>query len=203
MAVFILLAVLLVATIIFFVVAALYLNNISKLKYDFYCEKLVKRIAKRRKLLSSTRLNIANFDSNKINVNHIIFGKKYIYLISDFKFNGFVYGDASDKSWIYYNRREKKNKYIVNLNELANENIDEISALLGINRDPFISICLISNNCDFKLKNQDLKANHLVHYFGLRRKIRKLEKSDIDSLDENQIYEEYNTIEEANKQSSL
>lgn len=203
MGLFILLAVLLVAAIIFFIAVAVFLSHISVSKFDFYCEKLVKRIAKKSNLLSLTNLNITNFDSNNIRINHVIFGKKYIYLISDFKLNGFVHGDVNDKSWIYYNRKEKKHKYIVNLNELADENINQMSSLLGINSDPFSSICLISNNCDFRIKNQNLKTNHMVHYLSLGRKIRKLEKSKIDSLDEKQIYEEYKTIEEASKQSSL
>lgn len=197
---FILLAVILVLEVAFFIGFFFYTSRMSPLKFDLYCEKLVKHFAKRNKLLCLTRLNISNFERNRISVNHIIFGKKYIYLISDFKLNGFVYGGKDDKSWIYYNRHEKKNKYIVNLNELANQNIKEVSALLGVNSDPFKSICLISNNCDFNLKNQDKQTNHVVHFMGLCRKIRKLEKSNIDSLDKEQIYEEYTKIKETNDQ---
>ena len=200
MVLFILLILLFLLELATFIGSLFYLSRISREKYDSLCEKIVKRFAKRNHLLSLTKLNLYDFEQNHINVDHILFGKKYIYLITDFKLDGFVYGDAYDKSWIYYNRHQKSNKYITNLNDLANQNIKDVAGLLGINSDPFVSVCLISSNCDFKLKNQEQQLNHFTHFFSLKKRIKQLETSPIDSLDKEQIYEEFKTIEEANKQ---
>ena len=194
------LVLLLILVVMFAIIFAIFLSKISPEKYSKFCAKKVRNLARKKSLLYLDDVNLVNFDKEHIYVDQIIFGKKYIYLVTDIKLNGFVSGDACDNSWIYYNRKEKKHKYIANLNELAKDNIKEVSTLLGVDSAPFVSICLISNNCDFKIKNQNRNESHIVHFLSLKRKIRHLEKSKINSLDEEQIYEEYKRVKETNVQ---
>ncbi len=198
---FIFLAVLLVIAIVFFITFPLLTVHMSNEQFASYCERKVNRIARRRNLLRITNLAISRFDSEKIYVDHIIFGKKYIYLITNIKLKGFVVGEENDKSWIHYNYSKKKARYISNLNELSNKNIQEFADILRINSDFFVSICLIPNNCDFKIKGSKKASNHIVHYFSLARKIRKFEHAKINALDKEQIYEQYTRIKETNEQS--
>lgn len=203
MIVFTILVVLLVITLTFFIAFPIITTRMSNETYKSLCDEKIRRIAKRNNLLQITNLNISKFDSERIYVDQIVFGKKYIYLISDVKLKGFVVGDENDKSWIHYNYFKKHAKYVANLNELAKENIDEFAGILGINKEPFISICLIPNNCDFKITGENKQSNRIVHFSSLNRKIRRFEKGKINSLDEEQIYEQYKIIEEANEQNKI
>lgn len=196
---FILLAILLVLAIIFFTVFPILTIKMSNEQYAKFCSRKVKRIAKRYSLPEISDLNILSYGGEKIYVNHVIFGKKYIYLITPIKLKGFVVGEENDESWIHYNYSKKHAKYISNLNELANKSISEFASILGVNKDPFKSIMLIPNNCDFKIKGNKNQLTNIVHYFSLKRKIKKLEKSNIDSLDQEQIYEHYKAIKETSK----
>ena len=127
---FIALVVLLVVFVIAFILFLIWTRRMNLETFKSYCQKKVKRIAKRNDLLSIADLSISNYESEKLLINHVIFGKKYIYLISDFMLKGFVSGEANDNSWVYYNNIKKTTTevvtgssayvgiYMVNLNDV-------------------------------------------------------------------------------------
>lgn len=195
---FIGLVILLVLFIIAFTLFLIWTRRMNLETFIKHCQKKIKRIAKRNDLLSVPDLSISNYDSEKMLVNHVIFGKKYIYLISDFMLKGFVSGEANDNSWVYYNNIKKTTHYLSNLHMLSDKNIRDFSGILGISSDPIVSICLIPNECDFKIKSSEDPKKIIVHYASLARKIKQFENQEIGSLDKAQIYEQYKTIENKN-----
>lgn len=199
---FILLAVLLSLFIILFLTITIFVRKMNAKQYNKFCERKIQRIARRYDFLNVTNLNIANFNSERIKVDQIIFGKKYIYLITDLFIKGFVNGEVSDNSWMYFSSIERKHHYLNNLNEILSQNIAEFVNIFGIKNDPIIPICLIPNECEFKIKNLNNDKKLIVNYCKFTRTIRRLEKENIGSLEPKQIYEHYKTIKNKNEQEN-
>ena len=197
---FIALAIVLFLFIVAFVAFFIFLRKMSFETFEKLCEKKVKRIAKRDKVLVIEQLHLLNYKSEKLGVHHVIFGKKYIYLITDFLLKGFVSGEVNDNSWVYFNSVTKKNHYLSNLNKISEQNIQEFAGILGIKSDPIVSICLIPNECDFNIKNINSNQKMVVRYSSLSKKIKEFEKQSIGSLNEEQIYEQFRTIESKNNE---
>ena len=199
MIIFILLAIVLVFFITLFVMFLRYLKKMDEQTFNKLCINKVRKIAKRNKLLAIEKLSILNYTREKINVDHVIFGTKYIYIITDFLYKGFVSGELNDNSWIYENTASKKTTYSKNLSKISDKNIRDFAEILEINDDPIVSICLVPNECDFSIRELGNDKKMVVHYSSLNRKIKELENRDIGKLNEKQIYEQYQNIKERNK----
>ena len=199
---FIALAIILTIFIASFVIFLVLLRKMTFDTFKKLSSAKVSRIAKRKKYLAIDNLNILNYKREKLGVDHVIFGKKYIYIITDFMLKGFVSGEVNDNSWVYYNKITKKNQYLENLSTVSDKNIQEFAAILGINADPIVSICLVPNECDFTVKQLEFNKKMVVHYSSLNRKIKELENQDIGTLNEKQIYEQYSTIKSKNEERS-
>ena len=197
---FIALAITLVLFIVAFILFLVWLNKMSFETFNKLAKRKVARFAKRNKLLAIEDLHILTYTRELLDVHHVVFGKKYIYLITDFMFKGFISGEVNDNSWVYYNKQTKKSEYIENLGKTSDKNIQEFAGILGINADPIVSICLVPNECDFSVKEIEERKKMVVHYSSLNRKIKELENQEIGSLNENQIYEQFRTIESKNKE---
>jgi hypothetical protein len=168
--------------------------------YIRHCTKKVGRIAKRKHCYSILNLNLLNYDREKLSVNHVIFGKKYIYLISDFMLKGFVSGEVNDNSWVYFNNVTKQTHYLDNLDSVLGKNTQDFAGILGISPDPIISICLVPNECDLSVNGLESKSRFIVHYSGLNRILNILERKPIGSFKEEQIFEQYQTIKKKNEE---
>ena len=199
---FIALAIILVLFIVAFILFLVMLRKMTPETFKLLCQMKVRRIARRNKLLAVPNLNILNYEREKVGVDHVIFGKKYIYIITDFMLKGFVSGEVNDNSWVYFNKIQKKNHYLANLSYVSDKNIQEFAEILGIKPDPIVSICLVPNECDFTVKQLEYNKKMVVHYSMLNRKIKELEKQNIGTLNEKQIYEQYSTIKAKNEERS-
>lgn len=183
-----------------FIAFFVYIRKMSFSTFRRLCEKKITRISKRKDLLYLGDVCIANYEGEQLLVNHVVFGKKYIYLISDFILRGFVSGDAKSNSWLYYDTNKRKNLYLDNLDMIADKNIRDFAGILQISPDPIVNICLVPNECDFKIENTSRDNKVIVHYSSLNRAISKLENKDIGSLNQNQIQEQYKLIKNKNEE---
>ena len=162
------------------------------------CKKKVSRIAKSNDLYVISDLSVSNFNKEKINAHQVIFGKKYIYLISNFMLKGFVSGDEKDNSWIYYDNVKRKNNYLTNLHALSSKNIQDFAGISQISADSIVSICVVPNEVDFKIEHVKNDKTLIVHYSSLRRVIRRLESKQIGEFDQEQILEKFKLINSKN-----
>ena len=162
------------------------------------CERKVSRIAKRNESYVITSLSIANYKGEKINANHVIFGKKYIYLITDFMLKGFVSGDEKSNSWIYFDNVKKKNHYLTNLHAFSDKNIRDFAGILQISPDSIVSICLVPNEVDFKIEHSKSDKTLIVHTASLNRVIQRLENKPIGEFDKQQIVEKFQLLNSKN-----
>lgn len=199
---FIALAIILVLFIVAFILFLIMLRKMTSETFKKFATAKVRRIARRHKLLAIENLNILNYKREHISVDHVIFGKKYVYIITDYMLKGFVSGEVNDNSWVYFNKITKKSVYLENLSYVSDKNIQEFAGILGINADPIVSICLVPNECDFTVKQLEYNKKMVVHYSSLNRKIKELESQNIGSLNEKQIYEQYSAIKSKNEERS-
>jgi transcription initiation factor IIF auxiliary subunit len=162
------------------------------------CRKKAERIAKRNELYVITNLNVSNFDREKINAHQVIFGKKYIYLLSNFMLKGFVSGDEKDNSWVYFDNVKRKNNYLTNLHALSNKNIQDFEGISQISADSIVSICVVPNEVDFKIEHVKNENTLIVHYSSLNRVIKRLESKQIGEFDKEQIVEKFKLINSKN-----
>ena len=197
---FIALVIILILFIFGFVVFLTYLRKMTNETYMRACMKKIRRIADRRKLYSILNLNLVNFEGEKLAAHHVIFGEKYIYLISDFMLKGFVDGEANDNSWVYYNNITKQTHYLDNLDKVSEKNIEDFAGISAISKDLIVSICLVPNECDLTINGLENKNKFIVHFNTINRLIAALERKKIGSLKQEQIYEQYQTIKKQNEE---
>ena len=198
--------ILLLIVLVFFVTACIsFFVQIRRMNVETFrrlCSKKVISISKRHKFCYLNDVNLTSYESNKLSVNHVIFGKKFIYLISDFLLKGFISGEEKDNSWIYFDNVKKTTHYLSNLHAISDQNIRDFAEILQISPDPIVSICLVPNICDFKVKSDNSDKKLIVHYASLSRIIRKYERRHIGELDIEQVMDEFNTIKAKNNEES-
>ena len=197
---FIALAIILVLFIVAFVLFLLMLRKMTSESFKRLATRKVRNIARRHKLLAIENLNILNYKREHLGIDHVIFGNKYVYIITDYMLKGFVSGEVNDNSWVYFNKLKKKNQYLDNLSYVSDKNIQEFAGILGISTEPIVSICLVPNECDFTVKQLEYNKKMVVHYSSLNRKIKELESQNIGTLNEQQTNEQYSAIKSKNEE---
>ena len=196
-------AILLITLILFLTAFVVFFVRVRKMDFNTFrslCGKKISRIAKRKNLLFLDDVNIANYDGEQLFVNHIIFGKKYIYLISDFLLKGFVEGDEKNNSWLYFDNNKRKHLYLDNLDMIADKNMRDFAGILQISPDPIVNICLVPNECDFRISDSSKANKTITHYSALNRVINSFESKDIGSLNPDQITDEFKLIKSKNEE---
>ena len=197
---FAILAVILVLFISVFVAFFVYIRRMDLNAFKSFCEKKIKRFARRNDLDVISKVSILNYARERLLVDHILFGKKYIYLVTDFLLKGFVSGEEKDNSWIYFDNIKRTHNYLNNLHKYSDKNIQEFAGILGVSEDFIVSVCLIPNECDFKIKNYQNTRKHIVRYSAFNTLVKTLEKQPIDCLDESQAKEYYKIALEKNNE---
>ncbi len=157
----------------------------QKLFRYFYYRKIY-RYVNHRDLRLINNFQFAVDESTNAHFDHIIFGNKYIYLITDKYWTKGIYGKVEDKSWLLFKNGDKR-IYIDNplkKNELRTE---KLSLVTDINRSMFVAIVVVNNDClvddNIKLNKQNiiLKIRHLI------KTIEQYEKDDIENINDEQL----------------
>lgn len=197
---FVLLSVALVIAVVAFITYPIIIRKMVPTKFHDFCEAKIKRISLRRNCLAIPDLKIRNLESKPLKIDHVLFGKKYIYIISDFALLGDISGDENNNSWIYLNNVKKATEYLDNLKMLSKQNTKEFAEILGINEDAIVSVILIPNEATIYVKNVNESKNIIVHYSSFNRLIRRLERLKIGELNIEQIKQHYESLVNINGQ---
>lgn len=193
---------LLILTIIFIIIYPSLKARLFRKKYlEIYGRKIYKYANKEDYYLIN-KLSLESDDGSRIDIDHLLGGNKYIYVIKDRYYEGALEAKASDNSWIYYERKGRKNylkKKIDNpvlLNELRVKKLCEITAL-----DPtlFISVVLINNevgiNEDFSLEKDN---SYIVSRNRFNKLINNLEKRNVSDINQRDLKNAVNDIAHLN-----
>ena len=76
------LAIILFLFLVSFTLFLIFLRKMNLKTFKKFCEKKVKRFARRNKLLAIENLNILNYQRNKLDIDHVIFGKKAMTMLT-------------------------------------------------------------------------------------------------------------------------
>ena len=197
---FICLLILLCLAIIFFITYPIFKRRLLSRNFNNFCNKKIAYISKRNKFKFLNNLNLENFNSEKLGIDNIILGNKYIYIISNYYYDGVVKGELEDNSWNYFKKSSLNSVYVDNLYKKAKQIVDEFTSLIHVNQGLIIQISLISNECDFQVKNTNSQSSFVIHYSYLKRLIKKLESRNIASIGNENINACYEEIKKQNEQ---
>lgn len=138
-------------------------------------------------------LNDVCFDlptGERILVDHIIGGEKYVYVILDRYFEGTISGSHNDIYWVYYMESlfgNKKKKEIANPIAQIKSLMEFISLQSIIPQDLLVGIVLVNDDCfisGFENKDANIK---LTPVSKLEKLINTYEKQDIDPLEQGKL----------------
>ena len=194
----IILSILFIFCVIFLILYITFVKGLNQEKFDQICDKKIARISTKNNLAFLSDLHLYNFSEERLKIHSVIFGKKFSYLITNYSLIGNVEGIKYDNSWIFYNRKTKSQEYIENLIDLGKQNIREIAGILAINTDFLVSIAVVPNECDFKIKEAEEKQNFVKNYSKLNHLINEFEYKNVGSFKPEQIDEKFKLLKKKN-----
>ncbi len=174
------------------VIAFAMLFPIFKKKYMYRNFKMVYyrkiySIAEKNDYLLLNNIILKNKDIKIAEIDHILFAKKYIYVIKDRFYRGAISGNKDDNVWLFFNNRNEKTEMH---NPMQNnvKRIEKLCSLTGLQKDFFISIVVVNNDCVIKnAKELNSKRSFIVSSKKLPKLIKSIEKRNLKDIDQRQL----------------
>lgn len=150
--------------------------------YDFY-------------LINQLEISVGANDS--IFIDHLIFGDKYIYIVSDFVFKGTLSGKSQDSKWIL--KTKKGEEVMVDSPVYKNrELVQKLSLRTALDQATFIAVTLVSQDT----KITDLEVNDAQNYIidtrDFMKLILKIESRNIRPLNSDELKKRVHEIDALN-----
>lgn len=196
----IILLIVLIFVVIAFVVFPFVKHYLVKKHYKKLNSFKIKTIAKRNGFSFLDNINLLSLNGNYLNIDQIIFGRKYIYLIKGYSLFGILSGKQEDNSWIHVNLRNREAKYINNFLNDGKKRIEDFSRVAQMDKELLIDIELINNECDSRLENLNTQNVFVTTPYKLNRLLRKIESRNIPDLNSEQLKIVIKEIEQINEQ---
>ena len=191
--------VLLIVAIIYFFIYPLIRKKYMYRNFKYVYYKKIAKITEYNDYLLVNNVNLRNNEDLIIsNINHIMLGKKYIYIIKDRYYRGAINGNKEDDIWYFFDEKNNK-KEISNPMKRNEERIKNLCVLTKIDPKLCISIVLINDDCVIK-DPKSLYSNNsfIISCKGLNKLIKSLEKRNVKQIDQlaaeqamNEIYRIY------------
>ena len=133
-------------------------------------------------------------DKTSINVDHIIGGEKYIYIVLDYYYGkGSLYGQINDQSLIYEDRKGIKS-YTDNPIERSRKLISKLSNVTGIDPSLMIGIILVNNSCFVNIVSES-KQFYAIEKKKLDPLVRAIESRNIAPINEEELASAFKTLQ--------
>lgn len=185
---FVALAILLLLVILFIIFYPKLRSAKFKKDYVSIYGKKIYQYALHNDLYLINELELKGNDDQKLRIDHLLFGTKYIYLITDYYLPGTVEAKVNDQSFIYTSLdKNPKKVYIDNLFLSADVLTKKVAANLGLNPNLFIPVSIVDNDCDFGNLKLNVKDNYIVHFNKFNKLINVLESRNVPPLNDNQL----------------
>ena len=163
------------------------LNAFIKRKFFryFYYHKIYRYVEK-KDLRLINNFEFAIDESTNAHFDHVVFGNKYIYLITDKYWTKGIYGKEEDNSWLLF-KNEERRIYIDNPLKKNALRAEKLSLVSGIDINMFVTIVVVNNDClvdkNIKTTNQHTisKERHLINT------IEHFEKENIEDINDDQL----------------
>lgn len=185
---------LLVLAIVFFVTFPILKRKIISKKYNAFCCKKLMSIAKKNNYKYLTNLKLIFYTKEEVKIDHILFGKKYVYILTNYYFDGDIKGTIENNSWILEKRHENTSEYIDNISNQLSEKNRVFSEKISANPELIIPIAIVNNDCEIKVNGINNNNTFVVHYSSLKKLIRKIESRLIPDLSTEQVENLYESL---------
>lgn len=154
-------------------------------RYVYY--KKIRAIADKNDFLLLNDIVVKDKEKILCNIDHILFGKKYIYVIKDRYYRGAINGKKEDNNWVFINNKDEKVD-ISNPMKRNKTRIEMLSAMTSISQDLFVSIVLVNNDCYISSPDSlRAKRSFVIPYKKLNSLINKLEKRNVKNIDQKML----------------
>ena len=181
----ILVSIALIVAIIYFFIVPLFKKKFMYKNFKYVYYKKVYKVAEYNDYLLINQINLKDNDDIIVSkIDHIILGKKFIYIIKDRYYRGALNGEKLDNTWLFFD--EKNNKKEVSNPMLKNEErVKKFSAISNIDPSFCISIVLINDDCVVKNPNE-LNSNNsfIISCKKLNKLIKTIEKRKVKDIDQ-------------------
>jgi hypothetical protein len=135
-----------------------------------------------------------------LHIDHVIAGEKFIYVVTDYYFEGAIAPRAFDNYWVYYKKRNRKTLIPNPFNE--NKAAVELLAMnSGINSSYFVGIVMINDDCFVTPYENTPNAPQLIPVGKLASTIADYEKKDVAPFSSSQLYQAIHDIHDLNMAS--
>ena len=186
----------LILAVIFFAFYPIVKRKILSKKYSYFCSRKIRKIASKNDYLFLTNLNLVFYSSGKAGIDHILFGKKYIFILSNYYIDGDIKGTIENNSWILEKRRDKTNEYIDNISNDLSEKSMVFSQKINVNQEIIIPIAIINNECEINVQGINKNNTFVVHYSSLNKLIKKIDSRTIGNLYFDQVKSIYENLKD-------
>ena len=140
-------------------------------------------------------------DDTLVNIDHLLLANKYLFLISDYYFEGTVENKIKDRSWIYYYGDYKKpNKMIIDNPMMVNDKrVKKYLKFTKFDKSFVISVVVVNNDCKInELANND-NDSYVVKIKNLEKLVKEIEARDVGEIDQMQLSNVVNELANRNE----
>ena len=186
---FVALAILTFFSVIFFIVFPFAKKSSLKKNFVKAYGKDVYKIANYYDLYLINCLVLKSNDDSRINIDHLLFGNKFIFVIKDYYFDGQLNGKEVDQSWVYYFGKEKdpKKEYVKNPLIENKTRTNKLSMITGLDESFLISIILVNDDCDLSLEMNPSDNQYVIKRSELKKLVSSIEGRNVAPLNDEQL----------------
>ena len=138
-------------------------------------------------------------DKNKVMIDHILFGNKFIYLITSKYYEGDLLGKQNDPSLILIDKKGRRN-YTDNPIERSKFLMSRLSMTTGIDTALMIGIVIVNDNCKLAIEPIS-KQFYIVSRNRFPALIKVIESRKIGTINQEQMEELVKEIDKQNKKN--
>ena len=141
---------------------------------------------------------VFKIDSSKVaSVDHILFGNRYIYVLSSKYYQGDLVGKYQDKSLIFISHRGKK-CYTDNPYNQVKFLASKLSSSTGIDASLMIGIILVNDDCKVAVQS-DSKQFYIIQRKRFAALIKAIESRPVEEINQSQLAKAVQSIAKQNK----
>lgn len=188
-ALFVILAILLVLVVLYIIFHKRIFDSYIKNNYVKYYGRKTYKIARDNDYYLINEISLENHDNSTVDINHLLFGNKYLYVISDYYFKGNLKAKEVDNSWVFKPlEKEEKIKYVNNLINKSRQLTKDLSSVTSLDEHLFIPIVVINQDCVIEEYVHSENSPFLVRINQLAKLIETIENRNVSPLEERQVY---------------
>lgn len=186
-----------VLTLLFFFIFIPLRKRYIKKNYDEYYYRTIHRIVTNEDYYLINRFLFKVDDSRTGTIDHILFGDKYIYIISSKYYDGDLIGKQYDKSLILINSKGKK--CYVNNPFLENKLLlERLSMNTDVDSQLMIGIVLVNKNVNINVTNES-KQYYAIQVNKLPQLVKAIESREIPTINETQLARAVKVFDKLNR----